>query len=189
MDARPLKDVFAGLVGDPSAGVDALAAAGHDLPADLIAEAVVSFAGTAPAEVAEHLAPFVTANSGVPTEDAGSDDWFDLLATAPDPDADEDLDDGTVIDDAAPEAQAAIGELEFGAGADADDPDAVTDDDLDGDADDFDDGTVGATDEPADDPARDLDGDLQGDLSGDLDDADDDDSDDDDSDDGADLDG
>ncbi|HTF10167.1 MAG TPA: hypothetical protein VK659_18540 [Asanoa sp.] len=186
MDARPLKDVFTDLVGDPSAGADALAAAGHDLPADLVAEAVVSFAGTAPAEVAEHLAPFVTANSGVPTQDAGTDDWFALLATAPDPDAGEDLDDGTVID-AAPAAHAGIGELEFGAGADAGsgtDLDAVTDDDLDADPDDFDDSTVDATaDLPADEPALDLDADL--------DDAadDDDDSDDDDGADGADLDG
>jgi hypothetical protein len=189
MDARPLKDVFTDLVGDPSAGADALAAAGYDLPADLVAEAVVSFAGTAPAEVAEHLAPFVTANSGVPTDDAGTDDWFDLLATAPestapDLDMDEELDDGAVLD-AAPAAHAGIGELEFGAGADADgdtgtDLDAVTDDDLDADPDDFDDSTVGTTDEPADEPALDLD------LSGDLDDADDDDSDDADD---ADLDG
>jgi hypothetical protein len=191
MDARPLKDVFADLVGDPSAGADALAAAGYDLPADLVAEAVVSFAGTAPAEVAEHLAPFVTANSGVPTDDAGTDDWFELLATAPDPtapdlDMGEDLDDGAVLD-AVPAAHAGIGEFEFGAGADADgdagtDLDAVTDDDLDTDPDDFDDSAVGATDDPADEPALE----IVGDLSGDLDDADDDASDDADD---ADLDG
>ncbi|GIF49730.1 hypothetical protein DFJ67_2912 [Asanoa ferruginea] len=182
MDARPLKDVFAGLVGDPSAGADALAAAGHDLPADLVAEAVVSFAGTAPAEVAEHLAPFVTANSGVPTDDAGTDDWFDLLVTAPDPNEGEELDDGTAFD-APPADHAGFGELDFGTGADADgDVDAVTDDDLDADLDDFDDSPAGATDGQADEPVLDLDGDL----SGDLDDADDDDSDDADD---ADLDG
>ncbi len=38
-------------------------------PPDLVAEAVVNYADTAPVEVAEHLAPFVTANSGVPALD------------------------------------------------------------------------------------------------------------------------
>jgi len=90
MDARPLKDIFADLVGDASARPDAFSGAGHDLPPDLVAEAVVSFAGTAPAEVAEHLAPFVTANSGVPVEaDEGlgeAPDWAELFATAPETD-------------------------------------------------------------------------------------------------------
>lgn len=90
MDARPLKDIFADLVGDASARPDAFSGAGHDLPPDLVAEAVVSFAGTAPAEVAEHLAPFVTANSGVPVEaDDGlgeAPDWAELFATAPETD-------------------------------------------------------------------------------------------------------
>ncbi|MEV4618106.1 hypothetical protein AB0J74_05215 [Asanoa sp. NPDC049573] len=189
MDARPLKDVFSDLVGDPSAGADALAAAGHDLPADLVAEAVVSFAGTAPAEVAEHLAPFVTANSGVPAETDGTGtEWFDLLATAPDPDAAEDLD---AVFDAAPDAHAGIGEFEFGAGADADadlgtdaagdDLDDAADDGADdADGDDFDDATDGFQ---VDDPALDLvdstldldDGDdgLDGDDPGDPDDPDD----------------
>jgi hypothetical protein len=186
MNARPLKDVFADLVGDPSAGAEALAAAGHDLPADLVAEAVVSFAGTAPAEVAEHLAPFVTANSGVPTDDAGTDSWFDLLATVPDPDAGEDFDDGGVFD-AAPADHAGIGELEFGTGADGDsDLDASADDDFD--ADDFDEGTVDAPDDSTDEPGDEPDADLGLGLTDGLDDADDDDSDDDDDDD-ADLDG
>ena len=96
--ARPLKDVFAELTGDDAARPDAvLAASGHgDLPPDLVAEAVVNYADTAPVEVAEHLAPFVTANSGVPALDQaeGADDWSALLATAPtvetglDPDVD-----------------------------------------------------------------------------------------------------
>ncbi|HEX2356925.1 MAG TPA: hypothetical protein VHI50_10760 [Micromonosporaceae bacterium] len=99
--ARPLRDVFGELAGgtasDEPAGeepagspgaepAELLAAHGHaDLPADLVAEAVVNFADTAPVEVAEHLAAFVRAHSGVPdagdTTDAG--DWFELLTTVP----------------------------------------------------------------------------------------------------------
>jgi hypothetical protein len=98
--ARPLKDVFADLLGGGGVRPDAdavLADAGHgDLPADLVAEAVVSYADTVPVEVAEHLAPYVTAHSGVPLEavpDEGASDaepagWADLLATAPAVDAD-----------------------------------------------------------------------------------------------------
>jgi hypothetical protein len=87
--ARPLKDVFAELTGDDAGRPDAaLAAGGHgDLPADLVAEAVVSYADTAPVEVAEHLSPFVMAHSGVPMDDDaavdGAAEWADLLATAP----------------------------------------------------------------------------------------------------------
>lgn len=91
---RPLREVFAALAGDQATqGVAAsdrrglLEAAGHaELPADLVAEAVVAYADTAPLEVAEHLAPFVTAHSAVPV-DGGDDveraDWFELLAAAP----------------------------------------------------------------------------------------------------------
>ena len=118
MDARPLKDVLTDLVGDPSAAAGALADSGHDLPPELVAEAVVSFAGTAPAEVAEHLAPFVTAHSGVPVEPGADEpaDWVELLATAPaEPDAE--------LDDALPPeapdaADPGLGELDFGAGDD-----------------------------------------------------------------------
>jgi hypothetical protein len=94
--ARPLRDVFTDLVGDAgAAGVPAgdpgqvLAEAGHpDLPPGLVAEAVVSYADSAPPAVAEHLAPFVIAHSPIPVaadepepDPAG---WLDLLATAPD---------------------------------------------------------------------------------------------------------
>ncbi|MDG4822727.1 hypothetical protein O7635_12790 [Asanoa sp. WMMD1127] len=135
MDARPLKDVLTDLVGDPSAAADALAGAGHDLPPELVAEAVVSFAGTAPAEVAEHLAPFVTAHSGVPVEselDAPAD-WFELLATAPETGAE--LDEGLA---AAPDSAdgPGLGELDFGAGADAADADLDLDPNPGGDLDD-----------------------------------------------------
>ncbi len=96
-EARPLRDVFADLVGDEAArqahAADPegfLAAAGHaDLPDGLVGEAIVSYADTAPAEVAEHLAPFVMAHSPVPVEDdlpAAALDaahGLDLLSTAP----------------------------------------------------------------------------------------------------------
>jgi hypothetical protein len=91
---RPLRELLADLVGDAGAhsgGPEAyLAEHGYpDLPADLVAEAVVSFADTASPEVAEHLAPFVTAHTAG-DEDAG--DWFDLLASAEAPDDPEVLD-------------------------------------------------------------------------------------------------
>jgi hypothetical protein len=150
MDARPLKDVFTDLVGDPSAAVGALAGAGHDLPPDLVAEAVVSFAGTAPAEVAEHLAPYVTANSGVPVESEADwvTDWPDLFATAPEVGEADEFDDGEadVLDAPPAEHAAGIVELAFGAGADdgpAADPDPDLDTGLDNDL-------ASAVDDPAD---------------------------------------
>lgn len=83
-EVRPLRELLADLVGAADTHADGptayLAAHGHDLPPDLVAEAVVSFADTAPPEVAEHLAPFVTAHTtGVEPES----DWFDLLTTTP----------------------------------------------------------------------------------------------------------
>ena len=98
MDAtRPLRDVFTALTGEGGAsGSDpgeALRLNGHaDLSDGLVAEAVVSYADTAPIEVAEHLAPFVMANSPVPiagadldTAEGESPSWLDALATAPVP--------------------------------------------------------------------------------------------------------
>jgi hypothetical protein len=87
--ARPLREVFGDLAGGQSAAADPaelLAAHGHaDLSEDLVAEAVVNFADTAPVEVAEHLAPFVRAHSGMlpPDEALAAGDWLSLLATAP----------------------------------------------------------------------------------------------------------
>jgi hypothetical protein len=100
--ARPLREVFAELAGTASTGdPDGLL---RDLPDDLIAEAVVSYAETAPVEVAEHLAPFVSAHSAVGSESASPEGWLDLLATAPVPvEADDEPD------------------LGFGTGAEADD--------------------------------------------------------------------
>ncbi|MGE5830564.1 MAG: hypothetical protein ACM30G_19680 [Micromonosporaceae bacterium] len=96
--ARPLRDVFTELTGDEEArrahSADPqgyLSAQGHpDLPADLVAEAVVSFADAAPPPVAEHLAPYVMEHSSVPYgEEVGpaAEGWLDLLASAPPVDA------------------------------------------------------------------------------------------------------
>lgn len=88
---RPLREVFAE-VSTGGGGTDpqgVLAAAGHpDLPPDLLGEAVVNYADTASPEVAEHLAPLVTAHTGVlPGAGHGSGDqdpdWLDALAGAP----------------------------------------------------------------------------------------------------------
>jgi len=106
--ARPLRDVFADLTGGGSVAGDPdalLRDSGHPaLPDHLVAEAVISYADTAPAEVAEHLAPYVTAHSAVGADETPGDeppaDWLDLLGTAPDDAglADEPAD----IDDLAP---------------------------------------------------------------------------------------
>lgn len=107
MDAnRPLRVVFDELAtGGAESGSDpaeVLRASGHaDLPDGLVAEAVVSYADTAPIGVAEHLAPYVMAHSPVPVlppdSDATSADasgangddgglsWYEALATTPAP--------------------------------------------------------------------------------------------------------
>jgi hypothetical protein len=54
-----------------------------DLPNDLVSEAIVNYADTAPAEVAEHLAPFVMAHGPVPGEGDDHADGLGLLASAP----------------------------------------------------------------------------------------------------------
>jgi len=91
--ARPLYDILAGLADEEVTGAapdEVLREAGHDLPDALLAEAIVSYAGTAPAEVAEHLAPFVTAHGPVPLGDPaatpGLAEGLALLAGAPVPD-------------------------------------------------------------------------------------------------------
>lgn len=124
MDARPLRELLADLVGDAEArhtyGSDPagyLAAHGHpDLPESLVAEAVVSYADTAPVEVAQALAPFVTTHGPVPGGEQPGE-WFDLLTSAEvgDDPFDESL--------AAPERAedwADPAELDFGAGSGAD---------------------------------------------------------------------
>ena len=122
MDARPLRDLLADLVGDVRArqayGDDPsgyLAANGHpDLPSALVSEAVVAYADTAPVEVAQALAPYVAAHGPVPDPDAQAD-WFDLLTSAEPVGADTF---GEHLDAAAPSGDwSDPAELDFGAGA------------------------------------------------------------------------
>ena len=124
MDARPLRDLLADLVGDAGArqayGEDPagyLAANGHSgLPSELVSEAVVAYADTAPVEVASALAPYVAAHGPVPGADAGAD-WFELLTAAEPVGADafgEQLDGAGTAGDWGDPA-----ELDFGAGAGA----------------------------------------------------------------------
>ncbi|HEV7651944.1 MAG TPA: hypothetical protein VGP26_27630 [Actinophytocola sp.] len=121
--ARPLHELLADLVGDADA-VRAhgdpeayLAAHGHpDLPPDLVAEAVVSYADTAPVEVAEHLAPYVTTHSAVPADEPPADDWFGLITTAPADDLDPDPDFDDVPDDHVPPDHSGPA-LDFGTGS------------------------------------------------------------------------
>jgi hypothetical protein len=99
--ARPLREVFADLTGTGNVADDAreiLSSNGHAaLPDELLAEAVVNYADTAPAEVAEHLSPFVAAHSVVGVDEApqGELGWLDLLVTAPTGDEAYDVDDRT----------------------------------------------------------------------------------------------
>ncbi|MEV6598545.1 hypothetical protein AB0M36_16960 [Actinoplanes sp. NPDC051346] len=94
--ARSLHEIIAGLTGTAGTSGDlaaVLRAGGHgDLPEELLAEAVVSFADTARAEVSEHLAPFVMAHSPIIEGDAVAGEIGqlpDLLATAPAAELDE----------------------------------------------------------------------------------------------------
>ena len=177
--ARPLRDVFADLVGAPSHDPDALLRdQGHPgLPDDLIAEAVVSYADTAPVEVAEHLAPFVTTHSAVGADPVPGDEppagWADLLSTAP-------AGDPAGIDDlpAVPEAFDDGVDLGFGTGAEPaptiDDGGDVEDHDVDGPMDilddpaGLDDGGEAVEWAPAVDPAADEFDDDDGEPDGEL---------------------
>jgi hypothetical protein len=130
--ARSLRDLLVQLTGgasgaEPAAADPAGALGAYRLPDDLVAEAVVNYADSAPIEVAEHLAPLVTAHSGIPgaageaeeaEEAAAPGDWFALLATAP---ATEDVGAADTAGDLA--AAAGTGDpfdldIDFGAGAD-----------------------------------------------------------------------
>jgi hypothetical protein len=100
--AHPLRDVFSELAATDRAATQAdavLEAHGHaDLPDGLVAEAVVSYADTAPVEVAEHLAPYVMAHSAVyPAADLAAGQpggWLDVLVAAPEPLAADEAPDG-----------------------------------------------------------------------------------------------
>jgi hypothetical protein len=144
---RPLHDVFSGLAGTAGGAepADVLRANGHEaLPDGLVAEAVVTYADTAPIEVAEHLSAYVAAHSPVPRTDAGIEapSWLDALATAPagvdipgDPDPGGDLDAGVADPAAAWSAPAGAAAAEddfddadgagFGAGAEGPATDAA----------------------------------------------------------------
>lgn len=104
---RPLREVLGDLVGaGPDAAPEqALDQAGHGgLPGGLVAEAVASYADTAPVEVAEHLAPFVTAyrTSGEAADPGAA---LDLLVSAPLPAADQPGSESSLL---ATEAEAAV---------------------------------------------------------------------------------
>lgn len=94
--ARSLHDIFAGLTGTAGAHdpAEALRHGGHDdLPPQLLGEALVNYADTAAIEVAEQLAPFVTAHTGFAAgPDAAADPTaaLDLLAAAVPPPVDPD---------------------------------------------------------------------------------------------------
>ncbi|WP_051399971.1 hypothetical protein [Haloechinothrix halophila] len=107
--ARPLHEVFdalsRGALDDP---VAALRDAGHDLPVDLLGDALAHYAGTADIAVAEHLAPFVMAHEA--GEDADLAEALSLLASAPSGDIDE-------LDAVAAEPGETLG-IAFGAGSD-----------------------------------------------------------------------
>lgn len=104
----PLREVFAEMTGAGAAGDPAGPL--WDLPEDLVAEAVISYADTAPAEVAEHLAPFVSAHSvvGADGADGAEQSWLDLMITAPG---------GAVPDPATGSGGLEEADLDFGTGA------------------------------------------------------------------------
>lgn len=123
--ARPLHDLLTDLVGagDAAGPADVLAANGHaDLPDELVAEAVGSFADTSPIEVAEHLSTYVMANSPVPQPDAPPVDlasWLDVVTSAPassDVDPTALLDDSGAVQSAYEPAAVEVGDLHFGRG-------------------------------------------------------------------------
>ncbi|MFC7529174.1 hypothetical protein [Actinoplanes sp. GCM10030250] len=137
--ARPLRDVFADLAGTAGDPAEVLRDAGHPaLPDELVAEAVVSYADTAPVEVAEHLAPYVSAHSVVgaqePDGEPGEHGALDLLTTAPVGEVADGFDDlapAGEFNDGADDAGFDPGPgLDFGTGAEAAPLPVVEDDGL-----------------------------------------------------------
>jgi hypothetical protein len=100
---RSLRELFASLSGGATQGADpaaVLAAGGHgELPDHLVAEAIGSYADTAPVEVAEHLSGYVVAHSaasGLSIPDWHPGDGLALLVSAPQPGPGHDQPDGLV---------------------------------------------------------------------------------------------
>lgn len=85
-----LHEVFDALAGQPDRSAsEMLHDAGYgDLPPELVGDALVSYADTAPVETAEHLAPFVTAHLGSPDATPDLDAGFGLLSSVSAADAD-----------------------------------------------------------------------------------------------------
>ncbi|SNR35232.1 hypothetical protein SAMN06265360_10370 [Haloechinothrix alba] len=118
---RPLRDVFDELIDADPAERDVAALlrdSGYsDLPDDVLSEAIVSYAETAPVEVAEHLAPFVTAHAAPGAGDAAGtrpapEHGLDLLASVPAPEQ------GADAPAAGPVADIAFGTGKDGTGSD-----------------------------------------------------------------------
>jgi len=89
---RSLREVFASFAHGSADPAAALAQAGHgDLPGHLVTEAIISYADSAPVEVAEHLSPYVVAHSAVPAPEGHPHpvpelhEGLDLLGSAPEP--------------------------------------------------------------------------------------------------------
>lgn len=129
-----LHEVFDALAGRPDRSAsEMLHDAGYgDLPPELVGDALASYADTAPVEVAEHLAPFVTAQLGSPDATPDLDAGFGLLSSVPAADADLDAAelaaDGNLADVAGNLADVGgnladvAGDLDFGAGEHATGP-------------------------------------------------------------------
>lgn len=136
---RPLRAVFDDLAGSQDRDVaELLRDAGHgDLPEVLLADALTSYADTASVEVAEQLAPFVTAHTSGFGEDVA--EGLELLAGAAVADLDVDQLSGDTVDavDSADSAAEAPGEsadldIDFGVGSAVEDLDLDTVDDSEG---------------------------------------------------------
>lgn len=141
--SRPLHAVFTELLNDESARqayaadpAGLLESAGHaGLPEELVAEALISFADTAPPAVAEHLAPFVMARGPIAESDAdpAEPDGLALLAAAPPQTTGDELDgDLPATPESMDEAHTGTGwssdDLDFGTGSELEFTDAPADD-------------------------------------------------------------
>ena len=141
-DPTTLHEVFAGMSGGTSAAEarGLLNESGFgEIPAPLLAEAIASYAGTAPIEVAEHLAPFAVAQGplasftdGSPADAQGLDAGLDLLTSAPLPPPVPDLEPDPFEPDAGLDAAEDLVDADLdAAGLDVDPARALDDADID----------------------------------------------------------